>query len=122
MLNNGSLAVAVVQRQVMLVQAARPHDQRERWVDVYTYTPFGERVFLASAVPQARIAARDILTIFPVDDAEGARVPAAGMLELPPQAFWEYMELSARGQKRCEQLFEGRLGAGKMKVKTRGLW
>ncbi len=88
---------------------------------MYTYTPFGERVFLASAVPQARIAARDILTIFPAD--EGARAPAAGMLELPPQAFWEYMELSARGQKRCEQLFDAKLGApSKMKVKARGLW
>ncbi|KAI0334505.1 hypothetical protein GY45DRAFT_1318059 [Cubamyces sp. BRFM 1775] len=103
MLKHGSLAIAVVQRQVMLVQAARTHSQRERWVDVYTYTPFGERVFLASDVPLARIAARDILTIFPEDDA--VRVPTAGMLELPAKAFCEYMELSSRTQKRYEQLF-----------------
>ncbi|KAI9066951.1 hypothetical protein FKP32DRAFT_1644832 [Trametes sanguinea] len=103
MLKNGSLAIAVVQRQVMLVQAARSHNQRERWVDVYTYTPFGDRVFLASNVPQARIASRDILTIFPEED--GVREPTAGMLELPPQAFYEFMELSSRTQKRYEQLF-----------------
>ncbi|KAI0766564.1 hypothetical protein BD413DRAFT_146544 [Trametes elegans] len=104
MLKHGSFAVAVVQRKVMLVQAVRNHSQRERWVDVYTYTPFGERVFLASNVPQARISARDILTILPEDDA--VRAPAAGMLELPAQAFGEYMDLSARTQKRYEQLFD----------------
>ncbi|KAH9852062.1 hypothetical protein C2E23DRAFT_903897 [Lenzites betulinus] len=119
MLKHGSLAVAVVQRQVMLVQAARTHGQRERWVDVYTYTPFGERVFLASDVPQARIAARDILTIFPEDD--GARAPTAGMLELPAQAFWEYTELSARTQKRHEQMFDSALAA-KMGMKDRRWW
>ncbi|KAI0794000.1 hypothetical protein C8Q74DRAFT_1314923 [Fomes fomentarius] len=103
MLKHGSLAVAVVQRQVMVVQATRTHSQRERWVDVYTYAPFGERVFLASPVPQARISSRDILTIFPTDDAP--RQPVSGMLELAPQAFTEYMELSSRTQKRHEQLF-----------------
>ncbi|KAI0350667.1 hypothetical protein OH77DRAFT_1430657 [Trametes cingulata] len=115
MLKHGSLAVAVVQRQVMIVQAARTHGQRERWVDVYTYTPFGERVFLASAVPQARISSRDILTIFPED--EGVREPTTGMLELPPQAFWEFVELSSRTQKHYEQLFSARLFS-----KTRKRW
>ncbi|KAI0741531.1 hypothetical protein C8Q80DRAFT_1273948 [Daedaleopsis nitida] len=103
MLKHGSLAVAVVQRQVMVVQAARTHSQREPWVDVYTYAPFGDRVFLASPVPQARISSRDILTIFPADDC--AREAATGILELPPRAFSEYMELSSRTQKRHEQLF-----------------
>ncbi|KAI0731283.1 hypothetical protein C8Q76DRAFT_587633, partial [Earliella scabrosa] len=102
-LKHGSLAVAIVQRQVMIVQAARTHSQRERWVDVYTYTPFGERVFLASPVPQARIASRDVLAILPTGDAP--REPTVGMLELPPNAFTEYMELSSRTQKRHEQLF-----------------
>ena len=83
--------------------AARTHSQRERWVDVYTYTTFGERVFLASPVPQARISSRDILTIFPADDAP--RQPTTGMLELPPKAFFEYIELSSRTQQRHEQLF-----------------
>lgn len=85
------------------LSATRTHNQRERWVDVYTYAPFGERVFLASPVPQARISSRDILTIFPTDDAP--RKPVSGMLELAPQAFTEYMELSSRTQKRHEQLF-----------------
>ncbi|KAI8974562.1 hypothetical protein BD414DRAFT_468123 [Trametes punicea] len=104
MLKHGSFAIAVVQRQVMLVQSVRNHSQRERWVDVYTYTPFGERVFLASDVPQARICATDVLTIFP--DDENVHEPTAGMLELPTQAFYEFMELSSRTQKRHEQLFD----------------
>ncbi|RDX48260.1 hypothetical protein OH76DRAFT_1309398, partial [Lentinus brumalis] len=103
MLKHGSLAVAVVQRQVMIVQASRTHSQREQWVDVYTYTPFGERVFLASPIPQARISSRDILTIFPTE--ESACQPTTGMLELPPKAFSEYVELSSRTQQRHEQLF-----------------
>ncbi|KAI0666749.1 hypothetical protein C8Q78DRAFT_1176302 [Trametes maxima] len=119
MLKHGSLAVAVVQRQVMVVQAARAHDQRERWVDVYTYTPFGERVFLASAVPQARISARDILTIFP--DGEGVYEPTTGMLELPAQAFCEYMELSDRTQRRYEQLFSAWTPKVGLKAKARKL-
>ena len=70
---------------------------------MYTYAPFGERVFLASPVPRARIAARDVLAIFPADD--DARRPAAGMLELPPKAFAEFVELSARTQRRHELLY-----------------
>ncbi|OBZ74205.1 hypothetical protein A0H81_05853 [Grifola frondosa] len=103
MMKHGSLAVAVVQRKVMVVQAARSHNCRDRWVDVYTFAPFGERVFLASAVPHARISSSDILTIFPSDDV--VRSPAKGMLELPQKAFSEFMELSGRTQKRYEDLF-----------------
>jgi hypothetical protein len=56
-------------------------------LDVYTYKPFAEGVFLASEVPQARIASKDLLTIFPATDA--IQLLASGMLELPPQAYSE---------------------------------
>ncbi|TFY76501.1 hypothetical protein EWM64_g7509, partial [Hericium alpestre] len=96
MLNYGSVAVALVQRQVMVVQAVRPHDQGDRYLDVYTFTPFGERVFLASNAPCARIASHDLLTIFP--DADIFSMPAHDVLELPPKAFGEFNELIARNQ------------------------
>ncbi|EMD38914.1 hypothetical protein CERSUDRAFT_112622 [Gelatoporia subvermispora B] len=104
MIRHGSLAVALVHRKVTLVQAARSHSQRDRWVDVLTYAPFGERYFLASTVPQARISARDILTIFPPEDV--LRTPTTDIIELPPQAFQEFLELNTRTQKRNEALFD----------------
>ncbi|KAG5650839.1 hypothetical protein H0H81_010869 [Sphagnurus paluster] len=103
MLQTGSIAVAVVQRQVMVVQATRTHARRDRFLDVHTYSPFGDCVFLASPIPNARIAPTDILTIFPTSDV--TRVPEPGMLELPHQAFCEFKELSSRHQKRCESLW-----------------
>ncbi|KAA1468800.1 hypothetical protein DENSPDRAFT_834236 [Dentipellis sp. KUC8613] len=103
MLSYGSVAVALVHRQVMVVQAARPHDHRDRFLDVYTFAPFGERVFLASDAPCARIAARDVLTIFP--DTDIFSMPAHDVLELPPKAFGEFSELTARNQRRYESLW-----------------
>ena len=44
------------------------------------------------------------------------REPTAGMLELPAKAFYEYMELSSRTQKRYEQLFNA------WEPKTRRRW
>lgn len=69
---------------------------------MHTYTPLGNRVFLASAVPQARISSTDILSIFPASDNVGA---AGGMLELPPKAYSEFVELSSRMQAKYERLF-----------------
>jgi len=103
MLNYGSVAVALVHRQVMVVQAARPHDQRDNYLDVYTFTPFGERVFLAADAPCARIASNDLLTIFPSNDI--FLMPARDILELPPKAFGEFSELCARNQKRFESIW-----------------
>ncbi|KAF8269831.1 hypothetical protein EI94DRAFT_1798823 [Lactarius quietus] len=64
MLSYGSVAVALVQRQVMVVQASRPHDECERYLDVYTFTPSSERMFLVSDAPCARIDSNDLLTVF----------------------------------------------------------
>ncbi|KAL0953513.1 hypothetical protein HGRIS_004737 [Hohenbuehelia grisea] len=101
-MHTGTLAVAVVHHQVVIVQAARSHSKSERWLDVHTYTPFGERLFLASDVPKARIASSDILSVLP------SNIPCSaehGMLELPPQAFFQYVELSSRARQRHETLW-----------------
>lgn len=102
-MSHGSLAVAVVQRQVMVVQAAHSHSCRDRWVDIYTFIPFGERVFLTSSVAKARIPSSDILAILPRDDV--LRYPTMGILELSQGAFSLFVEISAHRQKRFEELF-----------------
>ena len=86
-----------------MVSATRTYTQKDVWVDVNTYVHFGHRTFLASDVPQARISPSDILTIFPTSDI--IRRPTKGMLELPAQAFAEFLELSARTQRKYEKLF-----------------
>jgi len=102
-MNHGDLAVAIVQRRVMVVQVARSPARCDRWLEVYTFIPFGDRVFLATEVPRARISSTDILTIFPTTDIFTA--PIKGMLELPQQAFSEFMEISCRTQTRYENLW-----------------
>jgi len=102
-MNHGDLAVAIVQRRVMVVQVARSPTRLDRWLDVYTFLPFGDRVFLATDVPRARISSTDILAIFPATDIFST--PTKGMLELPQQAFSEFMELSGRSQTRYENLW-----------------
>ncbi|KZT09954.1 uncharacterized protein LAESUDRAFT_722112 [Laetiporus sulphureus 93-53] len=103
MLDCGSIAVAIVQRQVTVVQSIRQHGLRERWVDVLTFRPLGERIFLVSDVPSARIPTTAILTIYPSED--DPRAPTKGILELPPKAFSEYLELSGRMQKKYEDMY-----------------
>ncbi|KIM68010.1 hypothetical protein SCLCIDRAFT_1209392 [Scleroderma citrinum Foug A] len=98
-MNHGTVAVALVQRQVMIIQATQTHSRRDRWLDVYTYVPFGDRLFLASAVPQARIASSDLLVTFPF------RTPTTDMIELPEYAYREFLELSARHQLKYENMW-----------------
>ncbi|EDR05554.1 uncharacterized protein LACBIDRAFT_294818 [Laccaria bicolor S238N-H82] len=100
MLTNGTLAIAIVKRQVMVVQATRSHTTRDKYLDVNTFSLFGDGVFLASDVPKARIASSDVLTIFP-----STHVASQGLLELPKQAFSEFVEISSRYQKRYESLW-----------------
>ena len=83
--------------------AARSHTQRDKYFDVHTYSPLGEQVFLETDNPKARIASTDILTIFPASD--NIHTPTHGILELPQQAFYEFKELSARHQQKCETLW-----------------
>lgn len=104
-MNRGTVAIAVVQHQVMIIQitqstaSGQPHHRRDRWLDVYTYTPFGDHLFLASSVPQARIAASDLLTVFPF------RTTTTDMIELPAQAYQEFLQLQAKHQKKQENLW-----------------
>ncbi|KAJ7089675.1 hypothetical protein B0H15DRAFT_779773 [Mycena belliarum] len=107
MIRDGSLGVAIVSRQVMVFQVARSHTRRDRFLDVYTFLPFGvaDRIFLATQVPKARITTSDILTIFPPDDILRTRSLAQGMLELPEEAFTEFNELISRTQERYERMW-----------------
>jgi len=105
MLNNGAVAIAVVRRQVMLVQAARAHTKRDKYIDVQTYSPFGECVFLASETPSARIAASDILSVLDPSTQVPLLEDSPGMIELPPHMFSEYLAHSERQQKRFENMW-----------------
>lgn len=101
-MNNGTVAIALVQRQVMIIQACRSHARHDRWLDVYTYVPFGDRLFLASPVPYARIASSDLLAIFHF------RTPTTDMIELSEQAYQEFMELNAKHRLKYENMWRRR--------------
>lgn len=88
----------------LTLTAARTHSYRDNLLDVHTFIPFGERTFLVSSIPEARISPLDILTIFP--SSHVVRMPAKGMLELPQNAFEEFMKLNGRMQERYEKLFD----------------
>jgi hypothetical protein len=100
MLSYGSVAVALVQRRVMVVQASRPHDKCERYLDVYTFTPSSDsgRTFLASDAPYARINSNDLLAVF--DEDEDVMILPRDVLELPQKAYDEFNELSSRKSRR----------------------
>ncbi|KIK21655.1 hypothetical protein PISMIDRAFT_538383 [Pisolithus microcarpus 441] len=98
-MNHGTVAVALVQHQIMIIQACRSHARRDRWLDVYTYVPFGDRLFLASPVPYARIASSDVLAIFPF------RTPTTDMIELSEQAYRDFLGLSAKHQLKYENMW-----------------
>lgn len=107
---SGNGCTGCVQRPVRICRllltlcpaASRSHSRRDTWLEVHTFTPLGNRIFLPSDVPQARIARGDILSIFPSGDRVNF---AGGMLELPPKAYAEYIELSSRMQEKYEKLF-----------------
>ncbi|KAF5309287.1 hypothetical protein D9611_014663 [Ephemerocybe angulata] len=134
MMKNGSFAVAVVQRQVVVVQATKSHSKREKYLEVTPYTPFGgSRIFLSlSGQPYTvRIPSSDVLALLPSSQSSpaascagyidsdtesdydsdahfnfnGARdvkavsanvVVGDGTIELPEQAFEEYVRLSEK--------------------------
>ncbi|RXW20658.1 hypothetical protein EST38_g5178 [Candolleomyces aberdarensis] len=126
MMKSGSFAVAVVHRQVVVVQAVRTHSKREKYLEVIPYTAFGgSRIFLAlSEKHVARIPATDLLSILPpsyashhgdsdTSDSEDevtscdahsnfVHLTAAdisvgeGTIELPEHAFEEYVRLSEK--------------------------
>jgi hypothetical protein len=86
-----------------LPTAARTHVKGDKYLDVQTYSSFGERMFLASETAGARIAASDILSILdaPTSDIECTH----GIIELPQLAFSEYLVHSERQQKRFEDMW-----------------
>jgi len=103
MFADGSFAVALVKNQVMVVRAVRSHTKRDKYLDVHTYSQFGNNVFLASDVPSARITLASILTFLP--PLEDNRLLSQGMFELPKKAFSQYIDLNYRHQKHYERLW-----------------
>ncbi|CAL1714988.1 unnamed protein product [Somion occarium] len=85
MLEDGCLAVAMVQRQVVLVQAARSHTRRDSLLDVHIFIPFGPRSFLISPDLMAK--------------------PTQGLVELSTKAYAEFVELSGMMQRKYEKIF-----------------
>ncbi|KAF9786402.1 hypothetical protein BJ322DRAFT_1005593 [Thelephora terrestris] len=110
-MKNGSLAVAIVHRQVVVVKAVRSHTKRDRFFDVCTFTPIGDSLFIASDFPNARIPSSDILTVFPFEYTPSASATQQSisitveMLELPPIAFAEFQQLCSRNQEQCDKLW-----------------
>lgn len=149
-MKNGSLAVAIVHKQVVVVKgearpicscssetdplylpAVRSHTKRDRLLDVCTFTPIGDRLFIASDFPNARIPSSDILTIFPFEYTPSASAKPQSisltssassetlieetiqtpesitveMLELPSGAFAEFQHLCSRNQEQCDKLW-----------------
>ncbi|TEB29095.1 hypothetical protein FA13DRAFT_689520 [Coprinellus micaceus] len=121
MMKQGSFAVAVVDRQVVIVQAARTHTKRERFLDVLPYTPFGgSRIFLSlSGTNVVRVPTSSILSPLSSSSRSSSgyidsdtesdydsdshysnlktRMDVAigeGTIELPESAFQEYVRLS----------------------------
>ena len=99
-------------------------------LDVCTFTPIGDRLFIASDFPNARIPASDILTIFPFEYTPSASTSPQSitltssassetlieegispesitveMLELPSGAFAEFQQLCSRNQEQCDKLW-----------------
>lgn len=125
----------------------RSHTKRDRFLDVCTFTPIGDCLFLATDVPTARISSSDILTTFPFQystpnqnqlpnvtsstscdtlinsDDEHESSVTFDMLELPREAFNEFLELCETAQKKNEKLWVA--GAGetrKSKSKPLKFW
>ncbi|TFK74924.1 hypothetical protein BDN72DRAFT_886047 [Pluteus cervinus] len=111
MMNNGTVAVALVKRQVMVVQAARTHTKNDKFLDVHTFSPFGERLFLETDVPDARIQPSDVLAILPSGVSLDCSQEAQGILELGPKAFSEYIALTSRQEKKRESLWKSWIAA-----------
>jgi len=88
----------------MVVQATRPHDKYEEYLDVYIFMPssVSGRTFLVSDVPCARINSDDLLTVF--DDDDVLTIPR-DTLELPQKAYDEFSELSSRKGKRFDAVW-----------------
>ncbi|KAK7687936.1 hypothetical protein QCA50_009155 [Cerrena zonata] len=102
-MDDGCFAVAMVQRQVMLVKAINLYSRRDDLLHVHMFVPFGQRTFLLSPVPQARISPRDLLTIFCANDI--IAIDAQGAVDLSAKAYAEFVELGKMMQEKYEKMF-----------------
>ncbi|KAF5316545.1 hypothetical protein D9619_006147 [Psilocybe cf. subviscida] len=133
MFADGSYAVALVDNRVTIVQAARTHSKAEKYLDVITYFPFGERDFLPTPVPDARIASSDLLAVLPLSKnanrsatkcgtSSGKRFGFGGeeILELPVSEFTKFVQFSARHESQCEKENRGQSQASDKHAKRSG--
>jgi len=114
MMKHGSFAVAVVQRQVVVVQAAQSQGKRDKYVSVNTYFPFGgDGLFVTSPLPSpSRIASSDVLRVISEDGEsdscslmsdDGVDICDEGMIKLPACLLQEFASLTAKQAKKNER-------------------
>ncbi|KIJ55402.1 hypothetical protein M422DRAFT_240015 [Sphaerobolus stellatus SS14] len=97
----GTLAVAFVRHEVVLVQLACTYVTLPRCLEVIPYRSFGQKTFLASSL-RTRIPTTDIITILP---SMGSLCPITGMLELPEPSYSIYTERARAHQRRLSQVW-----------------
>lgn len=102
MLSNGTLAIALIKQRIVIVQSVRNHGRSDKYLDIITFDPFGECIFLPSQVPTARIQSSDVLQIL---SNEAARVAQTDILEVPVDFFNQYISFRTRQQPKRESLW-----------------
>ena len=95
---NSSLIMIVLQSSALESQS-----RRDNLLHVHTFVPFGQRTFLLSSVPQARIPPRDLLTIFCASDITA--IDSQGAVDLSAKAYTEFVELGRMMQEKYERIF-----------------
>jgi len=106
MIDEGTLALATIQRKVVVVRAIKSHAYSDRSLDVLVYLPFGERLFITPPNVHGRrvkIPSKDLLFIFSASDYPNSTDPE--MIELPPKAYDEYVELTAMNRRKLDLLW-----------------
>ena len=91
--------VAILFNSIALDSRSR----QDNLLHVHTFVPFGQRTFLLSSVPQARIPPRDLLTIFCASDITA--IDSQGAVDLSSKAYAEFVELGRMMQEKYERMF-----------------
>ncbi|KZT37937.1 hypothetical protein SISSUDRAFT_1022171 [Sistotremastrum suecicum HHB10207 ss-3] len=114
-LDQGTVAVALINGQMTVVRGSRSHSRRDRVLDVDIFSHFGNGLFVSDSSSRARIFSKDIHAIFPSSDP--FRLHDRGMLELPSKAYSEFKELSDLQQSRMDALWAS--ATGKLRARMR---
>ncbi|KZS94354.1 hypothetical protein SISNIDRAFT_548931 [Sistotremastrum niveocremeum HHB9708] len=114
-LDQGTVAVALINGQMTVVRGSRSHSRRDRVLDVDIFSHFGNGLFVSDSSSRARIFSKDIHAIFPSSDP--FRLHDRGMFELPSKAYSEFKELSDLQQSRMDALWAS--ATGKLRARMR---